>query len=160
MKCVIQIIDSIVKAKIMDVTEIKKWLPHRYPFLLVDRVVELNAGESIVAYKNITVNEEVFNGHFPQAPIFPGVMIIEAMAQASGILGFKTMDKTPQDGSVYLFAGADKVRFRRQVIPGDRLQLEAKVISKKRGIWKFDCTASVDGELAASATILCADRKV
>jgi 3-hydroxyacyl-[acyl-carrier-protein] dehydratase len=144
----------------MDVTEIKKWLPHRYPFLLVDRVVELTVGESIVAYKNITVNEEVFNGHFPQAPIFPGVMIIEAMAQASGILGFKTMDKTPQDGSVYLFAGADKVRFRRPVVPGDRLQLEAKVVSKKSGIWKFDCKASVDGELAASATILCADRKV
>ncbi len=144
----------------MDVTEIKKWLPHRYPFLLVDRVVDLQVGESIVAYKNISVNEEVFNGHFPQAPIFPGVMIIEAMAQASGILGFKTIGKTPQDGSVYLFAGADKVRFRRQVVPGDRLQLEAKVISEKRGIWKFDCTASVDGELAASATILCADRKV
>jgi len=144
----------------MDVTEIKKWLPHRYPFLLVDRVVDLQIGESIVAYKNISVNEEVFNGHFPQAPIFPGVMIIEAMAQASGILGFKTIGKTPQDGSVYLFAGADKVRFRRQVIPGDRLQLEAKVVSEKRGIWKFDCTASVDGELAASATILCADRKV
>jgi 3-hydroxyacyl-[acyl-carrier-protein] dehydratase len=144
----------------MDVTEIKKWLPHRYPFLLVDRVIDLQIGESIVAYKNISVNEEVFNGHFPQAPIFPGVMIIEAMAQASGILGFKTLGKTPQDGSVYLFAGADKVRFRRQVIPGDRLQLEAKVVSEKRGIWKFDCVASVDGELAASATILCADRKV
>jgi len=144
----------------MDVTEIKKWLPHRYPFLLVDRVLELTEGESIVAYKNISVNEEVFNGHFPQAPIFPGVMIVEAMAQASGILGFKTIGKTPQDGSVYLFAGADKVRFRRQVVPGDRLQLEAKVVSEKRGIWKFDCIATVDGELAASATIMCADRKV
>lgn len=144
----------------MDVTEIKKWLPHRYPFLLVDRVVELKVGESIVAYKNISVNEDVFNGHFPQAPIFPGVMIIEAMAQASGILGFKTIGKTPQDGSVYLFAGADKVRFRRQVVPGDRLELKAEVVSEKRGIWKFDCVASVDGELAASATILCADRKV
>lgn len=144
----------------MDVTEIKKWLPHRYPFLLVDRVIELREGDYIKAYKNISVNEEVFNGHFPQAPIFPGVMIIEAMAQASGILGFKTIGKTPQDGSVYLFAGADKVRFRRQVIPGDRLELEAKVISEKRGIWKFECSASVDGQLAASATILCADRKV
>lgn len=144
----------------MDVTEIKKWLPHRYPFLLVDRVVDLQEGESIIAYKNISVNEEVFNGHFPQAPIFPGVMIIEALAQASGILGFKTIGKTPQDGSVYLFAGADKVRFRRQVVPGDRLQLEAKVVSEKRGIWKFDCVASVDGELAASATIMCADREV
>jgi 3-hydroxyacyl-[acyl-carrier-protein] dehydratase len=144
----------------MDVVEIKKWLPHRYPFLMVDRVVELREGEYIRAYKNITINEEVFNGHFPQAPIFPGVMIIEAMAQASGILGFKTMGKTPQDGSVYLFAGADKVRFRRQVIPGDRLELEATVVSTKSGIWKFECAASVDGKLAASAIILCADRKV
>lgn len=144
----------------MNLQEIKKWLPHRYPFLLVDRVVEIEEGKSIKAYKNITGNEEVFNGHFPQAPIFPGVMIIEAMAQASGILGFKTIGKTPQDGSVYLFAGADKVRFRRQVVPGDRLDLEATVISEKRGIWKFECKASVDDELAASATILCADRKV
>lgn len=144
----------------MEVTEIKKWLPHRYPFLLVDRVIELREGEYIRAYKNITVNEEVFNGHFPQAPIFPGVMIVEAMAQASGILGFKTIGKTPQDGSVYLFAGADKVRFRRQVVPGDRLELEATVVSEKRGIWKFECKASVDGALAASATIMCADRKV
>lgn len=144
----------------MDVTEIKKWLPHRYPFLLIDRVLELREGEYIRTYKNITTNEEVFNGHFPQAPIFPGVLIIEAMAQASGILGFKTIGKEPQNGSVYLFAGADKVRFRRQVIPGDRLELEASVISEKRGIWKFECKASVEGELAASATILCADRKV
>ena len=144
----------------MDVVEIKKWLPHRYPFLLVDRVLELREGEYIRAYKNITVNEEVFNGHFPQAPIFPGVMIIEAMAQASGILGFKTIGKTPQDGSVYLFAGADNVRFRRQVIPGDCMQLEATVVSEKRGIWKFECKATVEGQLAASATILCADRKV
>lgn len=144
----------------MNLQEIKQFLPHRYPFLLVDRVVEINKGESIKAYKNITGNEDVFNGHFPQAPIFPGVMIIEAMAQASGILGFKTLEKTPQDGSVYLFAGADKVRFRRQVVPGDRLDLEAAVVSEKRGIWKFECKAFVDGELAASATILCADRKV
>lgn len=144
----------------MDITEIREYLPHRYPFLLVDRVIELVEGESIVAYKNITVNEEVFNGHFPQSPVFPGVMIIEAMAQASGILGFKTMNKKPQDGSIYLFAGVDDVRFKRQVVPGDRLQLESRVISEKRGIWKFECKATVDGVLAASATILCADRKV
>jgi 3-hydroxyacyl-[acyl-carrier-protein] dehydratase len=144
----------------MDINEIREYLPHRYPFLLVDRVVELIEGESIVAYKNITVNEEVFNGHFPQSPVFPGVMIIEAMAQASGILGFKTMNKKPQDGSIYLFAGVDDVRFKRQVIPGDRLQLESRVISEKRGIWKFECKATVDGVLAASATILCADRKI
>ncbi|TQV85658.1 3-hydroxyacyl-ACP dehydratase FabZ [Exilibacterium tricleocarpae] len=144
----------------MDVNEVREYLPHRYPFLLIDRVVALNKGESIVAYKNITVNEAVFNGHFPQAPIFPGVMIVEAMAQAAGILGFKTLDKKPQDGSIYLFAGADRVRFKRQVVPGDRLQLEAVVLSDKRGIWKFECKATVDGELAASATIMCADRSI
>ncbi len=144
----------------MEIQEIRKYLPHRYPFLLVDRVTELVEGEYIVAYKNITINEDVFNGHFPQMPIFPGVMIVEAMAQAAGILGFKTLDKTPADGSIYLFAGAYKVRFKRQVVPGDRLQLEAKIVSEKRGIWKFDCKASVDGVLAASASIMCADRPV
>lgn len=144
----------------MDINEIKEYLPHRYPFLLIDRVVELIEGESIIAYKNISINEDVFNGHFPQAPVFPGVMILEAMAQASGILGFKTMNKKPQDGSLYLFAGVDDARFKRQVVPGDRLQLESRVVSEKRGIWKFDCKATVDGVLAASAIILCADRKV
>lgn len=144
----------------MDVREIREYLPHRYPFLLVDRVLELVEGEYIVAIKNVSVNEDVFNGHFPQAPIFPGVLIIEALAQASGILGFKTLNKRPSDGSIYLFAGIDDVRFKRQVIPGDQLRLESKVVSAKRGIWKFACEASVDGQLAASATILCADRKV
>jgi 3-hydroxyacyl-[acyl-carrier-protein] dehydratase len=144
----------------MDVREIREYLPHRYPFLLVDRVVELVEGDMIRAYKNVTINEDVFNGHFPQAPIFPGVMIIEAMAQAAGILGFKTLNKKPSDGSIYLFAGVDNVRFKRQVTPGDRLDLEAKVISERRGIWKFECRATVDGTLAASATIICADRAV
>lgn len=144
----------------MDIREIKEYLPHRYPFLLVDRVEELVEGELIRAYKNVSSNEEVFNGHFPDAPIFPGVMIVEAMAQAAGILGFKTQDKKPSDGSLYLFAGADNVRFKRQVVPGDRLHLEARVVSAKRGIWKFECQAHVDGQLACSATILCADRKV
>ncbi len=144
----------------MDVNEIREYLPHRYPFLLVDRVVELKEGESIIAYKNISINEQVLQGHFPDFPIFPGVMIIEAMAQAAGILGFKTMDKKPQDGSIYMFVGVDKARFKRQVVPGDRLQMEAKIVAVKRGIWKFECKASVDGEMAASATILCADRQV
>ncbi len=143
----------------MQITEIREYLPHRYPFLLVDRVEEIVLGESIVAYKNVTVNEPFFNGHFPDYPIMPGVLITEAMAQAAGILGFKSMDKKPADGSMYLFVGADDLRFKRQVIPGDKLVLEAKIISNKRGIWKFECKASVDGELAASATILCADRK-
>jgi 3-hydroxyacyl-[acyl-carrier-protein] dehydratase len=144
----------------IDVNEIKHYLPHRYPFLLVDRVTELEPNDYVVGYKNITVNEEVFNGHFPGAPIFPGVMIIEALAQLSGVLGFKTMEKTPEDGSIYLLAGVDKVRFRRQVVPGDRLDMRARVESVKRGIWKFDCQASVDGETACTCVILCADRKV
>ena len=142
----------------MDVTEIRKYLPHRYPFLLVDRVVELNPGDSIVAYKNLTVNEPYFNGHFPEYPVFPGVLLTEAMAQAAGILGFKTMDKTPEDGSMYYFVGADKLRFKRPCVPGDQVMLRAKIISDRRGIWKFDVSADVDGELCASATILCADR--
>lgn len=145
---------------VMDVKEIREYLPHRYPFLLVDRVIELNLGKSIVAYKNVTVNEPFFNGHFPDHPVMPGVLILEAMAQAAGILGFKTMDKTPQDGSIYYFVGSDKLRFKRPVVPGDKLQLEAAIMSEKRGIWKFECRASVDDQLVASAIILCADRKV
>jgi 3-hydroxyacyl-[acyl-carrier-protein] dehydratase len=142
----------------MDIDQIKEYLPHRYPFLLVDRVVELNIGETIVAYKNITYNEEMFLGHFPDKPLFPGMLTLEAMAQAAGILGFATLDKRPADGSMYMFVGADKVRFKRQVIPGDRLMLRAKVITSRRGIWKFDVSSDVDGELCAEATILCADR--
>jgi len=145
---------------VMDVKEIREYLPHRYPFLLVDRVTQINLGESIVAYKNVTVNEPYFNGHFPDHPVMPGVLVIEAMAQAAGILGFKTMGKTPQDGSIYYFVGSDKLRFKRPVVPGDRLQLEASIVSEKRGIWKFECRATVDDQLVASATILCADRKV
>jgi len=144
----------------LDILEIKKYLPHRYPFLLIDRVTELVEKESIVAMKNVTVNEAVFQGHFPHFPVFPGVMLIEAMAQACGVLGFKSMNKTPDDGSIYLFAGIDKVRFKRQVVPGDQVVFECKIVSVKRGIWKFDCVASVDGQLATSATIMCADRPV
>lgn len=144
----------------MDVNEIRQYLPHRYPFLLVDRVVEINLNDSIVAYKNVTINEPFFNGHFPNHPVMPGVLIIEAMAQAAGVLGFKTMDKTPEDGSIYYFVGSDNARFKRPVVPGDRLQLEAKIITERRGIWKFECKATVDGELACSATIMCADRKL
>jgi len=140
----------------MEIKEIKEFLPHRYPFLLVDRVLELELGERILAYKNITANEEVFNGHFPQAPIFPGVMIIEAMAQAAGILGFKTVNKKPDEKTLYLFAGVDGVRFKRQVVPGDRLTLEASIESVKRNIWRFHCRATVDDKLACEARLLCA----
>ena len=144
----------------MDVQEIRQYLPHRYPFLLVDRVVELEEGKSIKGYKNISINEEVFNGHFPEVPIFPGVMIVEALAQVSGILGFKTLGQKPEDGYLYLFAGIDNVRFKRQVVPGDCLQLESQVVSERRGIWKFAGKATVDGNLAASADILCAVKKI
>ena len=140
----------------MDINEIKQRLPHRYPFLLVDRVVELEEGERILAYKNITANEDVFNGHFPNTPIFPGVMIIEAMAQAAGVLGFVTENKYADENALYLFAGVDAVRFKRQVIPGDRLMLEAEIDSVKRTIWRFKCRATVEGELACEATVLCA----
>ena len=130
-------------------------------FLLIfPFVFRVNYHFHIVAYKNISVNEEVFQGHFPHFPVFPGVMIVEAMAQACGVLGFKTMDKTPDDGSIYLFAGIDNVRFKRQVVPGDRVFIEARIISEKRGIWKFGCKAMVDDQLVTAATILCADRKV
>ena len=142
----------------LDINEIREYLPHRYPFLLVDRVVELIPGESIVAFKNMSINEVLFQGHFPDQPVFPGVLIIEAMAQAAGILGFKTMDKKPEDGSMYYFVGVDKVRFRRPVVPGDKLDLKAAIISERRGIWKFECSAEVDGEPVCDATILCADR--
>jgi 3-hydroxyacyl-[acyl-carrier-protein] dehydratase len=142
----------------MDIDEIRKYLPHRYPFLLVDRVVELIPGESIVAYKNLSINEPFFDGHFPGKPIFPGVLLLEAMAQAAGILGFKTKGKTPQDGSVYYLAGIDELRFKRPCVPGDRVMLRATLVSERRGIAKFAISSDVDGELAASATILCADR--
>jgi 3-hydroxyacyl-[acyl-carrier-protein] dehydratase len=142
----------------MDIVEIREYLPHRYPFLLVDRVVELNLGESIVAYKNLTVNEPFFDGHFPDQPVFPGVLMLEAMAQASGILGFKSMNKKPADGSIYYFVGADKLRFKRPCVPGDRVMLRSSIVSQRRGIWKFDVSADVDGKECASATILCADR--
>ncbi len=142
----------------MDISEIRNHLPHRYPFLLVDRVLELNLGESIVACKNLTINEPFFNGHFPEKPVFPGVLLLEAMAQAAGILGFKTMSKTPADGSMYYFVGADELRFKRPCVPGDQVMLRAKILSDRRGIWKFAVSADVDGKLCASATILCADR--
>ena len=142
----------------MNINEIMGLLPHRYPLLLVDRVLELVPNERILAYKNISVNEEVFNGHFPGAPIFPGVLTIEALAQASGILGFASTNTTADDGKLYLFAGVDKVRFKRTVVPGDQLILSSEVEAVKRNIWRFRTTATVDGEIACQATLLCAYR--
>ncbi len=142
----------------INIEEIQEFLPHRYPMLLVDRVSEIILGDYIKAYKNITTNEPYFVGHFPGKQVMPGVLIVEAMAQASGILGFKTMDKKPEDGSIYYFVGADNLRFKRPAIPGDKLILESKVITNKKGIWKFDCKATVEEELVGEAVILCADR--
>jgi 3-hydroxyacyl-[acyl-carrier-protein] dehydratase len=141
--------------------DIKKYLPHRYPFLLVDRVVEIDIDRSIVAYKNVSYNEALFNGHFPQEPIFPGVLIIEAMAQAAGLLGLYSAEvnrlEVPE-GALYLFVGADAVRFKRPVVPGDQLRLEANYLYNKRNLWKYACKALVDGEHVCSATILTALR--
>ena len=142
----------------INIEEIQEFLPHRYPMLLVDRVTDMVLGESIKAYKNITTNEPFFMGHFPGKQVMPGVLILEAMAQASGILGFKTMQKKPEDGSIYYFVGADSLRFKRPAVPGDKVILESSVITNKTGIWKFKCKATVQKDLVAEATILCADR--
>tara|TARA_Y100001949_G_C15946326_1_gene312635 strand:+ start:800 stop:1240 length:441 start_codon:yes stop_codon:yes gene_type:complete len=139
--------------------DIKRYLPHREPFLFIDEVVDIKDNEIIHAKKTISEDEYFLEGHFPGNPIFPGVIIIEALGQASGILGFTTMNKTPEEGSIYVLAGVDKVRFRRRVRPGDTIDLFSKVVSEKRGIWKFDCRAELDNEIVCTATILCADRK-
>lgn len=145
----------------LDINQIRQLLPHRYPFLLVDRVETLDLEEkTIKAYKNVSINEPFFNGHFPQHPIMPGVLITEAMAQAAGILGFKMMNSMPDDGTLYYFVGSDKLRFRQPVVPGDRLDLQARFVSVKRGIWKFDCRATVGDALVCSAEIICAERKL
>jgi 3-hydroxyacyl-[acyl-carrier-protein] dehydratase len=138
----------------MYVEEIREYLPQRYPFLMVDRILSVIPGESITAIKNVTVNEEFFQGHFPGAPIMPGVLILESMAQVSGILGFITYGKRPADGYMYLFAGVDKLRFKRRVVPGDQLTLTAKFLTSKQNIYKFSCQAHVGTELAATAEIM------
>lgn len=142
----------------MKIQEVMHYLPQRYPFLLVDRVTEIVPHEKVVGFKNLTMNESFFQGHFPNKPIMPGVLMIEAMAQIAGVLGFYSRGTSPQDGVLYVFAGADNVRFKRQVIPGDRLVLEAVAVASKRHIHKFTCRALVDGELAASADILIAEQ--
>lgn len=136
--------------------EIKQFLPHRYPFLLVDRVLECTPGKTLTAIKNVSVNEPFFQGHFPQKAIMPGVLIIEALAQATGILGFRTMSEAPRDDLLYMLVGVDNVRFKRQVIPGDQLMLKVKLEKRSRIVWKFTCEASVDDELVTTASMLCA----
>ena len=139
-------------------SDILKHLPHRHPFLFVDKIIFVERGKKIHAQKNVSINEDFFNGHFPNKAVMPGVLIIEALAQAAGILGFMTMNKTPEEGSIYYFAGVDKVRFKNPVIPGEVIDLHATIRSEKKGIWKFDCKAEVSGKNVCEATILCADR--
>ncbi|RUO23822.1 3-hydroxyacyl-ACP dehydratase FabZ [Aliidiomarina maris] len=143
-----------------NIQEIQAVLPHRYPFALIDRVVSYTKGESLHAYKNITMNEPVFMGHFPGEPIFPGVLLLEAMAQATGLLGFKMMENAADKDEMYLFAGIDNARFKRQVIPGDRVDFHVTFVKERRGIWKFSGVAKVDGELAATADLMCARRNM
>lgn len=143
---------------VMDIHEILKYLPHRYPFLLIDRVIEIVEGESIVAIKNVTINEEFFVGHFPNRPVMPGVLILEALAQAAGVLAYKSTNTSPKDGVLFLFAGIDNARFRRVVEPGDQLRMEVKVLRSRRDMWKLEGSAFVDGELACSAELLSARR--
>jgi len=133
--------------------ELFSYLPHRYPFLLIDRVTELVVDDYIRGYKNITINEELFNGHFPGQPILPGVLILEAMAQLSGVLAFESKGRRPADGVNYLFGGVEKARFRRPVVPGDRLDMHSTIVADRRGMMKFACEAHVDGGLASSATL-------
>ncbi|MDX1704873.1 3-hydroxyacyl-ACP dehydratase FabZ [Pseudidiomarina sp.] len=142
-----------------DIKEVMSLLPHRYPFLLVDKVVACDNKSAIHAVKNVTVNEPIFTGHFPGNPIFPGVLILEAMAQAAGLLGFKITSSRPGARDLYLFAGVDNARFKRQVLPGDTMDLHVTFEKERRGIWVFKGRAEVNGELACSADIICARRE-
>lgn len=146
-------------ADAMDIAAVLEHLPHRYPFLLIDRIREIELGKRIVALKNVTINEPFFQGHFPQRPIMPGVLILEAMAQAAGILVFRTLGERPDANSVYYLAGIDKARFKRPVVPGDQLELEVVLERGVRGVWKFSCTARVDGAPVCEAEMLCSVRK-
>ena len=140
----------------MDISEILKRLPHRYPFLLVDKVLACEPGSALTAIKNVTINEPFFQGHFPDKPVMPGVLIIEAMAQATCLLA--TATDTSEAEMIYLLTGVDKVRFKRQVLPGDQLQLQAELLKRRRGIWVFSASASVEEQLVSSAEIMCTAR--
>lgn len=144
----------------LDIHEVLRHLPHRYPFLLVDRVVDYTPEQSLTAIKNVTINEPFFQGHFPHRPVMPGVLILEALAQASAILSFKTTGSLPDEKSVYYFVGIDKARFKRPVEPGDQLRLVAILKRRVRGMWLFEATAYVGEEVAASAELMCTYREI
>jgi len=138
-----------------DIQRVLEHLPHRYPFLLLDRVLSCVPGESIRALKNVTYNEPFFPGHFPAQPVMPGVLILESMAQATGVLAFRTAGKQPEDDTLYMLVGIDKARFKRSAAPGDQLLVDARLVRRSRGYWKFRAQAEVDGTMAAEAEILC-----
>ncbi len=140
----------------LDIHQILEHLPHRYPMLLVDRVLECEAGKSIKALKNVTINEPFFPGHYPHSPVMPGVLVIEALAQAAAILSFVTMDTKPNDQSMYHFVGIDNARFKKPVLPGDQMILDVTLTRSLRGMWKYAAKATVDGHLCAEAELMCA----
>ncbi|MCX8517059.1 MAG: 3-hydroxyacyl-ACP dehydratase FabZ [Rhodoferax sp.] len=144
----------------MDIHKILKQLPHRYPFLLVDRVLEIDKGKTIKALKNVSMNEPFFEGHFPHRPVMPGVLMLEALAQAAALLAFDALDASPTDEMVYYFAGIDGARFKRPVEPGDQLLLEVEMLRMKAGVFKFKAAARVDDELAVEAELTCAFRSI
>lgn len=145
--------------KVISVEEIQTLIPHRYPMLLVDRVLDYEPGKWLHAIKNVTFNEPVFQGHFPEYSIFPGVLILEAMAQATGVLGFKTnQDKAGKE--LYLFASIDNAKFKKPVVPGDTMHLHVEFVKERRGMWKFYCEAKVEGKVVCSADLMCARREL
>ncbi len=144
----------------LDIHGIMKHLPHRYPFLLVDKVLDYTPGETLHAVKNVSYNEPYFVGHFAHHPVMPGVLILEALAQATGILSFISMGELPDDGSLYYFVGIDKARFKQPVVPGDQLHLYVTVEREKRGVWKFKAEAKVDDKVVTSADLMCAKRDI
>jgi 3-hydroxyacyl-[acyl-carrier-protein] dehydratase len=144
----------------LDIYEVLKYLPHRYPFLLVDRVLGYEAGKRLTAMKNVSINEPFFPGHFPHRPVMPGVLVLEALAQATGILSFITTGTRPSERILYYFVGIDNARFKRPVEPGDRLILEVEQLRVMRGVGKFHAEAKVDGVLAATAELMCAEREI
>lgn len=144
----------------LDIHDILKQLPHRYPFVMVDRVVDFEVGKTIHAYKNVTINEPYFVGHFPHRPVMPGVLMLEALAQTAAILAFRTLELMPDENTMYYFAGIDDARFKRPVEPGDQLHFHVELMRIKAGIFKFKARAEVDGELAVSAVLTCAMRDI